>query len=133
MKLSIGETGMYVFLDKFTFTDWVLAKDVYRVPVGGTLSIFPSFSIGYMKIFSEDCVFNKMTDDDKQPMVLLYDTILLYLNKSVIGDVIAQLHEKYIDGIVSEDQSVLPFLGTKINSMNAKELRITMDKYVKTY
>jgi len=74
-----------------------------------------------------------MTDDDKQPMVLLYDTILLYLNKSAIGDVIAQLHEKYIDGIVSEDQSALPFLGTKINSMNAKELRITMDKYVKTY
>ena len=43
MKLSIGETGMRVFLDKFT--NRVLAKDVYRVLVGGILSIFLSFTV----------------------------------------------------------------------------------------
>ena len=77
MKLSIGETGMYVLLNKFT--DWVLAKDAYSAPVSGTLSIFISFSIKYIKISSEDFFFNKMIADDKQLLILLYvdDMILI--------------------------------------------------------
>ena len=45
------------------------------------------------------------------------------MNLQSITLLLSWLHEKYIDGIVREDQSALPFLDMKVNFMNAKELR----------